>query len=357
MRPASVNAAYLLASAALAAGWNHLDEPDFVRAVGGHSVALIAFESHSLHELTMCAVVEPSTAASQALEPEWEAISKTEKSLGSVDCTALPQLCRDYDVISYPTIRYFDGHGTITPYRGPRIETSIVSFLRRAARPTVTRLDEKKITAFQSIDDAVIVAHINARDTHIQALFKSLAHRYDDRASFGLLEIDEKSTLVCYNNKDDEQLMTSELTAIDALSSFVEACIKPLVGEFSRRSEVKYFHSGKSLVYYLANTRKERDEYVDVVRPLAKKYREFISFVTVDAIEYGAMTSVLGLRGDSFPALAIENPGRGQIFPFTNQDIVPDAIEQFILDIAGGKVQPWSSLPIPDPVGPTHDEL
>ncbi|KAK9416616.1 putative Thioredoxin-like domain-containing protein [Seiridium unicorne] len=344
MRPASVNAAYLLASAALAAGWNHLDEADFVRAVGGHSVALIAF-------------VEPSTAASQALEPIWEAISKAEKSLGSVDCTALPQLCRDYDVISYPTIRYFDGHGTITPYRGPRIETSIISFLRRAARPTVTRLDEKKITAFQSIDDAVIVAHINAHDTHTQALFKSLAHRYEDRASFGSLEIDEKSTLVCYNNKDDEQLMTSELTAIDALSSFVEACIKPLVGEFSRRSEVKYFHSGKSLVYYLANTRKERDEYVDAVRPLAKKYREFISFVTVDAIEYGAMTSVLGLRGDSFPALAIENPGRGQIFPFTKQDIVPDAIEQFILDIAGGKVQPWSSLPIPDPVGPTHDEL
>jgi protein disulfide-isomerase A1 len=238
------------------------------------------------------------------------------------------------------------------------------------------------ITAFQSIDDAVVVAHIHPRDAHIRTLFKSLAHRYHDRASFGLLETadDEVSTIVCYNNKDNEQSTTSDLSAIDTLSSFVEACIRPLVGEFSRRTEVKYaqvrnhhplivvycWHSlititegqsGKSLVYYLAETRDEREEYVETIRPVAKKYREFISFVTVDALEYAPMTKVLGLPGRSFPALAVENPVRGQIFPFTEDEITAELVDEFIVDIAGGKVKPWTPMPVPDPVSHAHDEL
>ncbi|ETS85669.1 hypothetical protein PFICI_03694 [Pestalotiopsis fici W106-1] len=344
MRINTIKAVLFLANTALVAAWNHVDEAGFIRAVGGHNLALVAF-------------VEPSSAASQALESEWEKISESEKTLSSIDCSSLAQLCKDYEIISYPTIRFFDGHGTITPYRGPRTSQSIISFLRRAARPTLTQLDEKTITAFQSIDDAVIVAHINPRDDHIQTLYKSLAYRYHDRASFGLLETDETSTIVCYNNKDNEQSTTSDLSAIDTLSSFVEACIRPLVGEFSRRTEVKYAQSGKSLVYFLAETREEREEYVEIIRPVAKKYRDFISFVTVDALEYAPMTKVLGLPGRSFPALAVENPARGQIFPFTEDEITAELVDEFIVDIAGGKVKPWAPLPIPDPVSHAHDEL
>lgn len=93
------------------------------------------------------------------------------------------------------------------------------------------------------------------------------------------------------------------------------------------------------------------------MRPVAKKYKEFIAFVTVDANEYSSMMPVLGLPTDTFPALAIENPSRGQIFPFVEREISPQAIDQFILDIAGGKVEPWTPLPIPDIVSPAHDEL
>ncbi|KAI0155664.1 thioredoxin-like domain-containing protein [Pestalotiopsis sp. NC0098] len=344
MRTNTIRAVLVFASAALVAGWDHVDEPGFIRAVGGHNLALVAY-----------------SAASQALESEWLKISESEETLSSVDCSILPQLCKDYDIISYPTIRYFDGHGTMTPYRGPRIAKSIISFLRRAGRPATTHLDDKTITAFQSIDDAVVVAHINARDAHVRTLFQSLAHRYRDRASFGQLETGGPSTVVCYNNRDDEQSTTSDLSAVDTLAAFVEACITPLVGEFSRRTEVKYAQSGKSLVYYLAETREERDRYVDLIRPVAKKYRDFISFVVVDAVEYAPMTRILGLPGDSFPALAVENLSRGQIFPFdeAEQDITADAVDQFIVDIAGGKVRPWAPRPPPvsEPIGHAHDEL
>lgn len=64
--------------------------------------------------------------ASKTLEPEWLSVAATEKALVSIDCSEEKQLCRDYDVASYPALRFFDGHGTMTRYRGPRTAASYV---------------------------------------------------------------------------------------------------------------------------------------------------------------------------------------------------------------------------------------
>lgn len=242
------------------------------------------------------------------------------------------------------------------------------------SRPPVTALDDKKITAFQSIDDAVVIAYINPRDSHLEAGFKSISSRYRDRASFGSLETTDDSTLVCYNNRDNEQSSTSDLTTIETLPAFVANCMKPLVGEFSRRNELKYLQvsilvtvafalnltraqSGNSLVYYLANTQEEREGYINLIRPLAKKYKAFLSFVTVDVDEYASMAAALGLQHRSLPALAVQNPARGQVFPFLEEAITPEAVDAFVQNIASGMVQPWVPLPIPEPASYSHDEL
>lgn len=328
-------------------GWKHASENDFLRAVGGHNQALVAF-------------VEPSTTGSKVLEQEWMKIADTEKALVSVDCTAQAQLCKDYDVISYPALRYFDGHGKMTPYRGPRRASSIVSYLRRAARPTVTALNEKKLIAFQSIDDVVIVAHINPQDEHIVAAFNTLAARYKDRASFGWLETSGATTVACYKTKEDETSSISDLTAIRALPAFVESCMTPLIGEFTRKNELKFLNAGKSLVYYFATDLAQREAFVESFRAIAKKYKEYLLFLTIDANEYDGMLPMLGLSVDSLPAVSVQNPAFGQVFPFRpDGKVTPEGVDQFITSIAGGQVQPWSpSAPPPQEAeAPAHDEL
>lgn len=60
-------------------------------------------------------------APCKALEPEWLSTSAQQReNLMSIDCTAESKLCKEFDVISYPALRYFDGHGNMKPYRGPR---------------------------------------------------------------------------------------------------------------------------------------------------------------------------------------------------------------------------------------------
>jgi protein disulfide-isomerase A1 len=115
--------------------------------------------------------------------------------------------------------------------------------------------------------------------------------------------------------------------------------------------------SGKSLVYFFAATPDEREAFVDKMRPVAKMYKEYLSFVTVDANEYGDLTVPLGLAFGVFPALAVQNPMYGQVFPYAlGAEISPEAVGAFVMDIVQGKVKPWDGQSRQEKVL-SHDEL
>lgn len=56
------------------------------------------------------------------LEREWSTVqSSAEKGMVlAVDCSNHAKLCRDFDVVSFPTIRLHKKDGTFERYRGPR---------------------------------------------------------------------------------------------------------------------------------------------------------------------------------------------------------------------------------------------
>jgi protein disulfide-isomerase A1 len=148
-------------------------------------------------------------------------------------------------------------------------------------------------------------------------------------------------------------------SGIDALEKFLETATAPPIGEFTRRNELKYMkaslvllsskpfqliiqsQAGKSLVYYFALNPQDLDNYRAALKPLAKKFKEYLNFVTVDAVEYGHMLPALGLRDSGFPALAVFNPMYGQAFPYDQEkEITPEVVQSFVMDIVQGKVQP-----------------
>jgi protein disulfide-isomerase A1 len=117
--------------------------------------------------------------------------------------------------------------------------------------------------------------------------------------------------------------------------------------------------SGRSIVYYVSAEAKQRQLYVDQLRPLAKKYKEYLKFAMVDAEEYSEVASALGVTPDELPAIVVQNPTNGQLFHYgLEKEISAANIEQFLVDIAGGKVTPWvGSRDGSSPRDDGHDEL
>lgn len=331
-------------------GWNHIDRDQFESITSKNEESLVAF-------------VAPWTEPSKNLESEWlSATVQARSSLISIDCTIESGLCKEHDIISYPTIRLFQNHGARRRYRGPRKASSILQFMNRATLPIVSLVDSSNITTFKSSDEAVFIAYIPLEEGHLKTTFTALAKRHTDKFTFGIAA-DPKiansgkvqfPSIVCHRDAEGEQSVFSGQAGLDALERFVEMATAPMIGEFTRRNEMNFMKAGKSLVYYFTSSDQDRSAYIAALKPLAKTYREYLNFVTVDISEYGHMLPALGLAPDSDPALAVFNPMYGQVFPFQEDEITPKAVESFVMDIAQGKVQPMGSQ-VPPAEG--HTEL
>ncbi len=183
-----------------------------------------------------------SRDGSRALEAEWISIQETEQgnSVVSLDCSAGLRVCQELDVVSHPSIRlYRRGGEAVDRYRGPKTGKSIIGFLRRALRPTLSHVNDKNVTSFLSVDDLVIIGQITPDDASLRRRFEDIANKYHDRFSFALSSTTgSQSSIGCYNNLDDVQRSVVELAAVEALETFVQLCATPLIPTLARRNEL-----------------------------------------------------------------------------------------------------------------------
>ncbi|SPQ24192.1 8c46e751-5e39-4daf-9b2b-69cab3de846a [Thermothielavioides terrestris] len=213
--------------------------------------------------------------------------------------------------------------------------------------------DEKlNATAFQAIDDVVFIGRFGPDHEHLRSQFDQAARTYHDRFSFAVAEArqGQEPTLACYNNLDGEHKSTAEFASPRAIPAFVKLCSAPLIPELMRSNELSFYESRKSIVHYFVHNEKEREAYVAEMRPLAKKLREYLHFVTTDANEYADAAEMMGLRRGA-GGLSVQNPNTGDVYPYARREKITAAtVEAFLGDIVQGKVQPWRG-------DAGHDEL
>lgn len=76
------------------------------------------------HDLVLAEFFAPWCGHCKSLAPEYEEAATTLKekdiALAKVDCTEEADLCKEYGVEGYPTIKVFRGPDNVQPYSGQR---------------------------------------------------------------------------------------------------------------------------------------------------------------------------------------------------------------------------------------------
>ncbi|KAJ9603980.1 protein disulfide-isomerase precursor [Cladophialophora chaetospira] len=363
-------------------GWQHSSSANFHSTVDSN-------------DLTLAAFVVPWTVPCISLAAEWEAAKSQlpESSLITIDCSNETSFCAQQNVHSYPAIRLFRGGSEHSErYRGPRKTSAFVPFVKRASLPVVSTVDAHGLVNLLAIEGITFVAYLNEDDNVTRSHFTKVAGAFRDRFVFAITSdkdlakrenIERFPSIVAYKTDigDREVLHGKDTLKRSLIEEWVVEAGKPLINELTRQTEMSYLsvrphpssetifkvrsiptdtllnilQSHKLLGYIFVSNDSQRASLRRELHPVAKTYKDYVNFVTIDSEEYGHMAVSLGLSGNHYPAFTVYSAWKDQVFPFSQAQPIKveavEAVEAFLLEILQDQRKPW------DPRGGRHDEL
>lgn len=224
--------------------------------------------------------------------------------------------------------------------------------------PIVSDLNKDTLEEFKTIDEVVIIAYTDDSDSASNDIFGEVANSLSDTYVFGSVkeatvtaaEGITTPAILLYKAFDEGITTFTGRFEEEAIKAFTKAASTPLFGEIGPETYASYLSAGLPIAHIFAETPKQREELSGRIRSIARKYQGKINFGIVDAKLFGAHAGNLNLKTDKFPAFAIQDPIKNQMFPFDqDSEITTEAIAKFTEEFLAGKTEPSSkSEPIPE---------
>jgi protein disulfide-isomerase A1 len=286
--------------------------------------------------------------------------------LAQIDCTEEEQLCGEFGIRGYPTLKVFRGESN-EDYAGPREASGISEYMIKQSLPSVQQpATIEELTTIIEGEKKPFVIGVNApADSIFESVASTLRNDYDfisvsDKAIVKALDkkltnvnLGKKTTylLVHPDQFDDVRELSGDLSKED-LYAFVQAESIPYFGDINRETYMSYMSSPLPLAYYFYNNQEERDAIAADLSTLGKKYKGKINFVGLDATFFGKHAEVINMNPEIIPLFAIQDIQSNKKYGI-DQTEHPEGpnfatIEKFVQDFVAGNLTPITkSEPLP----------
>ncbi|KAH7887702.1 thioredoxin-like protein [Phlebopus sp. FC_14] len=301
----------------------------------------------------------------KALAPHYEeaatALKENHIKLAKVDCVDQAELCQAHGIQGYPTLKVFR-HGEPTDYSGPRKADGIVSYMIKQSLPAISEISAADLVDFQNADKIVAIAYVTSTTDAPAPEFSATAEKHRDDYLFGLTTDAEAfatagitpPAIVVYRNFDEHvteyPYPVSSVTVKD-VEDWIQELSIPVLGEVNGDTYAIYATSGKPLAYLFVDPSEQSSkDYIDMLKPVASKYRGKINFVWIDATKFGDHAKALNLAEPKWPSFVIQDLQKQLKYPYDqNKAVEPEVISVMVADYIDGKLAPkLKSQPIPE---------
>jgi protein disulfide-isomerase A1 len=300
----------------------------------------------------------------KALAPQYEEAATKLKEKGiklaKVNCVDEADLCQENEVRGYPTLRIFR-NGASVDYNGPRQTEGIVSYMIKQSLPAVTEVTGDVHYEFTHADKIVAVLYTGTKTDLPAPQFSATAEKHRDNWLFGHSTDENASnaagvmppSLVLYRSFDEPRLVYPYPIAsvnVADIEQWISDLSIPYLDQVGPNNYAIYADSGKPLAYlFLDPSEEKKEEHINLVKPIAKKFHNKVNFVWIDAIQFGDHAKALNLHEPKWPAFVIQDLPTQLKYPYSQDDSLDASkIEEMVDSYLAGALKPeLKSKPIP----------
>ena len=234
----------------------------------------------------------------------------------------------------------------------------------RQSLPAVSEVTKENFEEFKKADKIVALAFLPSSTEAPAPEFSATANKHRDDYLFGLSTDPEVAAaagvtppaIVVFRSFDEPQTEYPYPIAsakVHDIESWIGDLSIPILDEVGAENYQTYASSGKPLAYLFVDpTDEKHDEHINMLKPVASKYRGKVNFVWIDAIKYGDHARALNLGEAKWPSFVIQDLTKQLKYPYDQSlPITTAAIEEMTANYVSGKLEPTlKSQAIPESV-------
>lgn len=232
----------------------------------------------------------------------------------------------------------------------------------RQSLPAVGSITKDTFDEFKEADKIVALALVESASDPLAVEFNATASKHREDYLFGLTtdkEVFEATgvtppAVILYRTFDEPATEypypISSLTTAD-LENWIKDLAVPVLDQVNADNYQTYAQSGKPLAYlFLDPSDTKKEEYIDLVKPIAAKYKGKVNFVWIDAVQFGDHAKALNLNEPKWPSFVVQDLPKQLKYPYDqSHELEAASIEALVEGFLDGKIEPsLKSQPIPE---------
>lgn len=293
------------------------------------------------HSFVMVEFYAPWCGHCKKLEPEYEKAATALKGvavLAKVDATVEKEVAQKFEIRGFPTIKIFRDGLISGDYEGGRTSADMIKYVKGNVGPAVTDVTTGAELQALKASNSVVVTLFSAEEN---AVFTTVAKALRSSATFVRVASadafggEAAGSIVLFKQFDEGREVCEDATEAGIRSCVQNGSIK-VFDEMGPDNYKSYMTRGLPIAWLFVVPMIETDKSRENVAAVAKDFKGKLSFVWIDAAKYGSMAQRLGLKGDEYPALAIDH--ESVHFMYEKKPFTTDAIRAFVQDYVNGKL-------------------
>ena len=283
--------------------------------------------------VTLVEFFAPWCGHCKALAPNYEAAAKRLKAdespaaLASVDCTVEKDLCSQYGVKGFPTLKLFRAStDNPTDYQGGRTADDIYAFMSKQSQPAYVELKSADDAAdFFARPGVKVVGAFEDLTSDDAAAYLETANSM--RQDFSFAVTDSASLLSAHGGasapsvsvfKDGEAPIAHASGFSGAtIAKFINTEAFPVLGDIGPENFQKYVDRGLPMAWVFYDPQAaDLQAQLHEVTEAAKKVKGELSVVKLDGVKWAEHAKHFGLDPKLLPGVVVEDRAANKMFLF-----------------------------------------